>query len=556
MELGRILSNKRLYILFVVLVFLAGYFYMQGIDITGYEINSLWEDTEEDVDVSYYEDQRAFDREYKILMDEFAKATSKEAFLAQKEELRTKNLFFAQTRFLEIMMIENPENNALRQREEQIKELYESNDKFLDEYLAIRNQLTLDSIDALMLEWVVLNELFHQKAYVDSYRESIQKILENAENMLRSPVLSQKGFTRNNIMQAKEDFGGLENIQPTLVNGKAVASYMKTSFIDYPVLLLLIYVIFTFLAERKIGLWPIIHSTVKGRAPLAVRRIAIMLGFSIVAVFLFHGTIFVLAVLRHGSVTDIHAPVQSIEMFSRCTLHMSIMGFLLFYLLLKSLCMFVIAILIWAILSLIEQVVLGVLTTIGFIGIQYAVYAYIWPNSAIGFLKYLNIFSLLDIQKSTIPYINVNIFSHAVKLFHITLLYMTALLIAGILSSLLIAKIKKPIGNTIKEPAVFDTLFKKISIFFHTAQSSEWKYTNPSRCKEASLPFLLSYCCLSCSPIKTRFYTPKARPSKTLFTLNFMARFPKGKSRKSILYCPMKMPAIMCKKHLRELQNR
>ncbi|MDE6580359.1 MAG: hypothetical protein K2K41_07485, partial [Ruminiclostridium sp.] len=149
---------------------------------------------------------------------------------------------------------------------------------------------------------IAVEEMEKQYTYLLGYSDYLKKVQDNAKNLQSVSLFSKPGtFAYENTVKTAKDFEAMEGVTITFGHDLAVTEVFADGWTDFCVLLPIIMVCCLFLAERKGGLWSVIHAASGGRAKLAAKRIGIMFIASFVSVILLSGTkILLCGYVYHG----------------------------------------------------------------------------------------------------------------------------------------------------------------------------------------------------------------------------------------------------------------
>ncbi|MDE6725273.1 MAG: hypothetical protein K2J79_06675, partial [Ruminiclostridium sp.] len=232
---------------------------------------------------------------------------------------------------------------------------------------------------------------------------------------------------------------------------------------DFCVLLPIIMVCCLFLAERKGGLWSVIHAASGGRAKLAAKRIGIMFVASFVSVILLGGTKILLCGYVYHGFGEWGRVLQSIPDFYNVPTPMTIGEFWLRYIVIKTFGVFFVGLVLWLIMSCVSNFSLALGAGGLFIGLEYLC-TFILPSSIFAAFRYINIFSYIQYHSVLIKYLNLSFFGKLIS-GHDLICFILSFLCAGfIVLNLAAAEKKRPIsaGNILLH--FQDLIRRKISI--------------------------------------------------------------------------------------------
>ena len=344
---------------------------------------------------------------------------------------------------------------SLRSEYPQLAELYDNNkEQYTDEYINSRHY--------------IYAKLQTQLEYISCYKDKLSNIFTQAESIKEISVFSDpNSFSQKNINKTVKDYSVLKQISPKFDNYESVASVMSFDTIHYVILIFIIWIVYQFFSERKNGLHEIVFTTKDGRKKLAVKRLSLL--FIGIAAFtiLMYAVIFITSVYIWGGFTEYTASVQSIPMFFDFTVPMSIIEFLAFFILLKIIFLFAVALIIWLVMSIIHNrhiafAVLGIIFTV-----EYVFFHFIIVQSNFAVLKFINIIYLINPVNIIVNYRNMPFF--------LTILNTRlALIISGVFLVVIFSILNITVNNKIRpiySPSPIEKFLmkqtKKIRIFFN-----------------------------------------------------------------------------------------
>ena len=304
----------------------------------------------------------------------------------------------------------------------QINELLESdNNMFLSdsleqyraEYPELVQQLengALD-LDEVHLDYVAVNHLLKQAKYLDGYDDYLATIQANKEKMLSFSIFNDPdSFSGRNIIKTANEFEALEGVSLTLGADGAIAAFMDFSITDYLLLAVLVLICISFLDERKKGLWSVVHAAPNGRLRLALQRVGILLGVSVIGVVLLYGTNLLMGFSAYGGMDDLGRAAQSVELLGKMPVCCTVGEFLLLYLLFKISATFLVSLLLWLIFTAINNVKYTMIAAAGVLAAEYSLYTFLPVQSGLNVFKYFNIFTYITASDLYTNYLNIDLF--------------------------------------------------------------------------------------------------------------------------------------------------
>ena len=263
------------------------------------------------------------------------------------------------------------------------------------------------------LNYVAVNNLLQQTTYLDSYDDYLNTIQKNKESMLSFSIFNDPdSFTGRNIIKTAEEFAALEDVPLSLGANGAVNALMDFQISDYLLLALLVLTCLSYLEERKKGLWNVVHATPNGRLRLALHRTSILFATSVIGVLLLYGTNLLLGFTLYGGIEDLDRAAQSVEILGKLPLDCSIANFLLRYFCLRIGAAFLVGLLLWLLLTAVNNVKYTIIVTAAVMVVEYSLYAFLPVQSALNVLKYFNVFTYISLSDLYTNYLNIDILGY------------------------------------------------------------------------------------------------------------------------------------------------
>lgn len=321
------------------------------------------------------------------------------------------------------------------------------------ELLADYADCTPDEIvEAFSDQWIITeNEqrLLAQAEHLRSYGAYLDRVQEQAVKMQMSSVFNSNrdSFVYRNIIKTAEDFANCSAEGTSLGNDRAVQDWLGFDLADWAFLAEILLLVMAFLQERQKGLSAIIRSCPAGRAKLQLSRILILLLYSAGMTLLLYYLPLLLSVCLDGGWADLSRPIQSLTEFRKCTAQLSISGFLVQFFFVKTACGFLLGLLIWFLLSFLEQVQLCWLMTAAALAVEYLLYTLVPAQSVFSPLRYVNVFSYVFTGELYTDYVNINFFEFPVGRRTVLLGLLAALAVIISAATLWTLTRRHPFGN-------------------------------------------------------------------------------------------------------------
>ncbi len=262
------------------------------------------------------------------------------------------------------------------------------------------------------LDYVAAQQLLHQTDYLTGYDDWLENIQKNKENLLTFSIFNDpNSFSGRNILKTADEFQKLQGVPLALGSDGAVQSFLTFRLTDYFLLVVLLLFGLSFLEERKAGLWSVVHASPRGRLRLAARRTAILFGVSVCGVLLLYGTDLALGFSIYGGAGDLNRTVQSVEALGKLPMETTVAGFLVRFFLLRMAAAFLVSLLLWLLLTAINNMKYTIIVAAGVLAAEYSLYTFLPVQSIFNVLKYFNLFTYISLSDLYTNYLNIDIFT-------------------------------------------------------------------------------------------------------------------------------------------------
>ena len=285
-----------------------------------------------------------------------------------------------------------------------------------------------------------------QYAHLQSYGQYLENIQTQAKKLQSVSIFGDPAsFAYKNTVKTAGDFAPLIGVEVTFGHDLAVTKVFEDEWADYSCLLLMAAVCALFLAERKEGLWPMIHAASGGRGRLAVSRIGILFLAAWVATLALFGSKILLSGWLYHGFGEWDRLLQSIPLFYNVPKAMTVGEFWGFYLVVKAMGNFLIGLILWTILSSISNTALAFCAAGLALGAEFACTA-ILPSSMFAVLRYCNIFSYIRFFEVFSAYLNLSFFGILISGSDLVLVLIVPLCAVFGITSVQIARKKHPVA--------------------------------------------------------------------------------------------------------------
>lgn len=291
--------------------------------------------------------------------------------------------------------------------------------------------------------------LLEQAEHLCSYGAYLDRVQTQANNMQMSSVFGRDrdSFVYRNIIKTAEDFVNCSADEVSLGNNRAVQDWLAFSLADWEFLAVILLLVMAFLEERQKGLSAIVRSCPAGRGKVQFSRILILLLYCTGMTLVLYYLPLVLSMCLDGGWADLSRPVQSLAEFRLCTAQMSVGGFLIQFFFVKTACGFLLGLMIWFLLSFLEQVQLCWLMTTAGLSVEYLLYTLVPAQSVFSPLRYVNVFSYVFVGELYTDYVNINFFDFPVERRTLLLGLLVALSVLVSAAILWVLSRRYPFGN-------------------------------------------------------------------------------------------------------------
>lgn len=291
--------------------------------------------------------------------------------------------------------------------------------------------------------------LLEQAEHLRDYGAYLDRVQDQAVKMQMSSVFNSNrdSFVYRNIIKTAEDFANCSAEGISLGNDRAVQDWLTFSLADWAFLAAILLLVMAFLEERQKGLSAIVRSCPAGRGRLQLSRILILLLFSVGITLVLYYLPLVLSLCLDGGWEALSRPVQSMAEFRLCTAQMSIAEFLVQFFFVKTACGFLLGLMIWFLLSFLEQVQLCWMMTAAGLSVEYLLYTLVPAQSVFSPLRYVNVFSYVFTTELYTDYVNINFFEFPVERRTLLLGMLVVLAVLVSAATLWVLTKRYPFGN-------------------------------------------------------------------------------------------------------------
>lgn len=280
------------------------------------------------------------------------------------------------------------------------------------------------------------------------------------QSILQKLAKDQSPFVTRNLEKTVQDYQALGKVEVTSGDHRALDAILNCKLTDILLLIAPILLILSLTAEADTAVGALTRTTKRGRTPLCAWRILAIVIFSLADVLLLYGGDFCYAVSQYGS-PGLSRALQSDPAFQVCAVRLTIGGYLICTVLLKTLAVTVISLLIWLILSRFHPLPGWTLIAVLTAG-MWALHQFVMPTSPVNHLRFLNPFAALQADEFFTGYCNLNWFQYPAGFLSCMLIAVIGMLLLLTAGCLVLVGSRYPK----KRGAGMVRLFDRISKFF------------------------------------------------------------------------------------------
>ena len=373
---------------------------------------------------SLSQNMHTYQSEYEALLEECITCGNPENFLNSKKKEVEIGFF----------LLSSSSGNSEDEYINETKEKYMQN---YPEEFATASSLNLTR-EELQAKNELLADISSQLDYINGYDEFINDMESRAKKQLTFSIFAQPGsFSYNNIKKTPTDFEHIKGLRLEAGNNNAVTTATTFQMTDYLVLVLVVLMcIFLFCVEREKGLYPLVRSAKHGRVATTLSKLAVITSVTVMITVIFYLSNFITSGMYFGF-GDLSRNVQSIDIFMNCSLHLTILEYLVLWLMGKVILFSAFALFLSFLFTVVKtsSKVYAILA-IG-LSAEFFCYLFIDGNSVFGLLKYVNIIYLMTGNNIFGNYQNVNFFESPVNIITVFIVICSVLAVIGVLGSCL-----------------------------------------------------------------------------------------------------------------------
>lgn len=290
---------------------------------------------------------------------------------------------------------------------------------------------------SLEKEVLFMQEVQKEMDQLHHYHNYLAQIQQKANEISSSSIFSKPtSFSAHNIKKTAQDFQGMDDIVIEYQLQIGIKEAIHFPLTDVLIILIVGVIAATIILEEKEKrLFSIIKPTVNGGRKTIQIKCSVMILSSIIPIILLYASNLIYMEIFCG-LGHLHASLQSLAQYAQNTLHLSIGGYLILFLLTKWMA----AIMIGAFMMLITLFSRHRVFCFGgmflLLGSEFLLYQSLPHHQVISILRHINLISFLRTDVFYEMYYNVNLFSQAYSLQKLSQIFM--ILLALILFTVII----------------------------------------------------------------------------------------------------------------------
>lgn len=267
---------------------------------------------------------------------------------------------------------------------------------------------TLEEINSDESLDMFIDELEDKQAtqHEDFYKK-LQNVPKEKEKMLEISIFSDKdSFSYKNIMKTEKDYRKISDVELSDINDYAVDAFLEYDIVYIFSFIIMVFTVISFLDERKRGLWQIVYVCRSGRLKLIIKRLLILFTVSVVTETVLITSVLSVSFMDYGGADILSQSVQSVGKLQDFVLPISLLEFMVYYILFLSAALAVSGLLIWLVLSFIHNGSLGMITCSFIYVIEFFLNYFISSRNPLCIFKYTNLWFLIDPREVFTSYTN------------------------------------------------------------------------------------------------------------------------------------------------------
>lgn len=332
-----------------------------------------------------------------------------------------------------------------------------------------RNQAPTDQLGENGIGVYTIEE---HEAHIARYKEFVDGVVSKADEMNAISIFANTdSYSNRNVEKTKDDFEGLRELKVENGNYNGLSSVVSLEMIDYLILIFSIVLVWNLFEDEKKELKSIFFAAPKGRGNLAVRRIVAVGVSEALFVSVLYIVLFSIAWMKYGDWNSIFSSVQSCPLFINCTFSMNVLEYMIWYVGIRIIMAWSVAVFIWMMLSISRSQILSMAILVIVIGVEAVFTVVISEQSPIIWIKYANIFQVINPGDLLYSYRNFNFAESPINCFTMLIIVTCGMGIIGGTVCILIGGFRKPFHNISKVESLILKTFNWFKQGYHRVLS-------------------------------------------------------------------------------------
>lgn len=246
-----------------------------------------------------------------------------------------------------------------------------------------------------------------QRTEHDEFYRKLEEVPKQKDKMLGISIFSDEdSFSYKNIMKTAADYGRISDVELSDINDYAVDAFLEHDIMYIFAFVIMLFTVISFLDERKKGLWQIVYTCRGGRAKLILKRLFILFVVALVTEAVLTISTLTVSFIDYGGRDILFAPVQSAGRLQGFLVPVSLLVFLVYYVLFLSVALAVSGLFIWFVLSAIHNISLGMVVCTVVYVIEFFINYMISSRNPLCILKYTNLWFFINPREAFTEYTN------------------------------------------------------------------------------------------------------------------------------------------------------
>lgn len=314
----------------------------------------------------------------------------------------------------------------------------------------------------------VLTEELEKVKYLMEYFSYLDGVINQSSDLSGISIFqSEDSLAMENMEKTGQRYAHLLGISVNYGNDKAVTKVMEYDGIHIFIFIFICLLVWNFFEDEKKGMRGMFYATPGGRGILALRRIGVLAAGTAGFVGAAYLLVFAVGFILYGGIGDLGNSVQSVACFMKCTYRISILQYLLIYVAVHALASFVLSLFLWLLFLIVRNRVLSLLTVLIVLAGELVLNQMLEDQSQFVWLKYENLYYLIQPDVMLQDYLNFRIFG---RLVNREVMFFIGSLILGAVSGILcvvVSSRRKAIVSTGRLERCLQAVGKRVQWGYH-----------------------------------------------------------------------------------------